>query len=170
MITAFRLTGRLHMAALKRGLTEIEARHEVLRSSFEVIDEQIVQVISPHATVNPSVMDLRGIDRADRETNARHLLSQETRRCFNLRRGPLLRVSLIRLDEEEHILLFTIHHIVSDGWSMGILFRELAILYQDFCEGQPSSLPVLPIQYTDFSVWQRDWLQGEFLQEQLSYW
>ncbi len=170
MTAAFRLTGRLRLAALEQSLNEIVARHEALRTTFQTVDEQLVQVINPSVTLTPAVKDLRKLSQPERETIAQHLISEEARRPFDLVQGPLLRVTLLQVDEEEHILLITIHHIVSDGWSMGILFRELITLYRDYCRGEPPSLPELPIQYTDFAIWQREWFQGNVLQKQLSYW
>ena len=98
------------------------------------------------------------------------MASEEAKRPFDLAQGPLFRASLLRLAEDDHVLLLTMHHIVSDGWSMGIFTRELTALYEAFSEGKPSPLPELPIQYADFAVWQREWLQGEVLEKQLSYW
>jgi amino acid adenylation domain-containing protein len=170
MSAAFRATGRLHLAALEQSLNEIVTRHEVLRTTFEIVDDQVVQLIDPNVTWTLAVNDLRTISRLERETTTQHLMSQEVRRPFDLVQGPLFRVTLIQVDEDEHILLFTIHHIIFDGWSMGILFRELSTLYEGFCKGQPASLPELAIQYTDFAIWQREWFQGEVLQEQVSYW
>ncbi len=170
MSAAFRLTGRLHLAALEQSLNEMVTRHEALRTTFEIVDDQVVQVIDPSVTLNLPVNDLRTVSQSEREPITQHLMSQEVRRPFDLVQGPLFRVTLIQVDEEEHILLFTIHHIISDGWSMGILFRELSALYEGFCKGQPASLPQLAIQYTDFAIWQREWFQGEILEKQVSYW
>ena len=153
MSAAFRLTGRLHLAALEQSLNEMVTRHEALRTTFEIVDDQVVQVIDPSVTLNLPVNDLRTVSQSEREPTTQHLMSQEVRRPFDLVQGPLFRVTLIQVDEEEHILLFTIHHIISDGWSMGILFRELSALYEGFCKGQPASLPELAIQYTDFAIW-----------------
>jgi len=168
--TGFRLTGPLDVAALERSLNEIVRRHEALRTSFAVVDGQPVQVIAPAERFKLALVDLQKLPEAERETEARRLASEEAQGPFDLARGPLVRAGLLRLGEREHVLLLTMHHILSDGWSMGVLFRELSVLYEAFSNGDPSPLPELPVQYADFAVWQRQWLQGEVLEEQLSYW
>ena len=115
-------------------------------------------------------LDLRQTDEAEREENLQEILQEEARRGFDLSRGPLIRAKLIRLAEDEHALAVTMHHIVSDGWSMEIIVRELAQLYDAFSQGEESPLPELEIQYADYAVWQREWLQGEVLERQLEYW
>ena len=167
---ALRLAGRLNISALEQTLTEIVRRHEVLRTHFAVIDGQPVQVIAPASDIKLPIVDLGDLDKNEREAKARQLASVEAQRPFQLHTGPLVRAELLRLDDEEHIALFTMHHIVSDGWSMSVLIREVAALYEAFSHGQPSSLPELAIQYADFAVWQREWLQGEVLEGQLRYW
>jgi surfactin family lipopeptide synthetase A len=167
---AFKLTGRLDLAALEHSLNELVRRHEALRTSFSVVDGQPVQVITPSLAVTLSVVDLFSKTEADRQFEALRLANEQARRPFDLTQAPLFRASVLRLAEEEHVLLLTLHHIVSDGWSMGVLFRELSAVYDAFSTGKPSALPQLPIQYPDFSVWQRQWLQGEVLENQLSYW
>ena len=114
--------------------------------------------------------DLSAMPEGQREVKAKQLASEEASRPFDLVTGPLLRATLLRLKPEDHILLLTMHHIISDGWSMGILYRELSVLYEAFSKGKPSPLPELPIQYADFAVWQREWLQGKNLEEQLTFW
>ncbi len=161
--TAVRLHGALHVAALKQSLTEILRRHSSLRTSFKTVDGQPVQVIAP-----PQPFDLRFIDLS--EDDARKLATEEAQLPFDLTRGPLLRATLIRLGELEHILLVTMHHIVSDGWSMGVLVHEFATLYTAFSSGRVSPLDELPVQYADYAQWQREWLSGPVLAEQLSYW
>ncbi|MGH7829989.1 MAG: non-ribosomal peptide synthetase, partial [Candidatus Binatia bacterium] len=167
---AFRLTGRLNVAALEQSLNEILARHEVLRTSFSGADGQPVQVIAPTLRLSLPVTDLTAAPQTEREIEAIRLMNQESRRPFDLAQAPLLRAGLLRLAEESHILLLCNHHIISDGWSMGVLLREISALYDAFSSGRPSPLPPLPIQYADFAVWQRQWLEGETLQKQLSYW
>ena len=167
---AMRLRGALNVAALEQGLNEVVQRHEVLRTTFSLVEGQPVQVIAPTLTLTLPVVDLRNLPGTQREAEALWLATEEARRPFDLARGPLLRATLLRLDEEDHVLLLTMHHIVSDGWSMGIVFRELSALYEAFSKGKPSPLPELPIQYADFAVWQQQWLQGEVLEAQLSYW
>lgn len=170
MPAALRLTGPLDVAALEESFNEIVRRHEVLRTTFSVKEGQPVQIIDPTLTLVVPVLDLRGLLEPERKAEVSRLSAEEAQLPFDLSRGPLLRSILLRLEAQEHILLLTMHHIVSDGWSMGILFRELSALYGAFSAGKPSPLPALPIQYADFAVWQRQWLQGEALKEQLSYW
>ncbi len=165
-----RLEGALDVGALRKALGAIVARHEALRTTFAVVDGDLVQVIVPTLSVELPTEDLSDLPESEREAQAQRLAREEAQRPFDLERGPLLRTKLLRLEEAEHVLLLNMHHIVSDGWSMGVLFRELGALYEAFCEGNPSPLAKLPIQYADFAVWQRQWLQGEVLDEQLSYW
>ena len=115
-------------------------------------------------------MDLRELPETERETEVQRLVTTEAQRPFDLAEGPLVRATLLRLGENEHVGLLTMHHIVSDGWSTGILIREMAVLYEAFCSGKPTTLPALPIQYADFAHWQRQWLEGEVLETQLAYW
>ena len=164
------LRGALNGAALEQSLNEIVRRHEALRTTFSVMEGQPVQVIAPGLALTLPVVDLGNLLETEREAEAQRLTIEEAQRPFDLAQGPLLRTTLLRLDKEEHILLLTMHHIVSDGWSMGVLFRELSALYEAFSAGKPSPLPELPIQYADFAVWQRQWLQGETLEAQLAYW
>ncbi|MFQ5610897.1 MAG: amino acid adenylation domain-containing protein [Anaerolineae bacterium] len=163
---ALRLAGPLDVTALERSLSELVRRHETLRTTFETGQSGPVQVISPPEPCPLPVIDLR----RQPETEARRIATEEARRPFDLRQGPLLRATLLRLGREEHILLLTMHHIVSDEWSMGVLYRELTALYNAFAGGAPSPLPELPVQYADFALWQREWLQGEALEAQLAYW
>ena len=167
---ALRLSGALDVEALTRGLNEIVARHESLRTTIVAVDGQPLQFIDRRASVSLPVVDLGGLPQSEREGRARRLVEEEARRPFDLARGPLLRAGLLRLDEEDHVLLLTMHHIVSDEWSSGIFYGELATLYEAFRAGRPSPLGELPIQYADFAIWQREWLQGEVLEAQLSYW
>ena len=167
---AFRLVGPLNVAALKQSIEEIVRRHEILRTTFSVQNGQAVQVISADQTLTLLVTDLRKFHESKRETEAQWLANEEAQKPFDLVQGPLLRVKLLCLAEEEHILLLTMHHIVSDGWSFNIFFRELTDIYEAFSTGKPSPLPDLPIQYADFAVWQLQWLQGEVLESQISYW
>jgi len=167
---AIRLSGRLDTETLERCMREIVHRHEALRTTFMTIDGRPVQVVAPPGPWSLLVTDLRGLAGDVREAEALRLAGEEARRPFDLTRGPLLRVRLLRLDEEEHIFLLTMHHIVSDGWSIGVFVRELTILYKAFSNGETSPLPDLPIQYADYSQWQRSQLAGELLDEQLRYW
>ncbi len=167
---ALRLTGDLNLRALTQTFSEIVRRHEVLRTSFVNIDGEPLQHISAAVDVTLPLVDLSHLSADERETEARRLANQEAQRPFDLSRGPLFRVQVLRLSVTEHILLCTMHHIVSDGWSIWMLVREVAALYEAFSQGQPSPLPELPIQYADYAVWQRQWLTGEVLETQLSYW
>ena len=167
---AVRLVGELNAAALEQSFNEIVRRHEVLRTTFSQVDGEPFQVIIPSLKIELPVVDLSNWSEADRKAEVQRLAFQEAQRPFNLAQGPLLRCTLLCLREKERIVLFTIHHIISDGWSMGVLVQELASLYEAFCAGKPSPLPELPIQYVDFAVWQQQWLQGEVLETQLAYW
>jgi len=166
--TAVRLQGKLDVAALDASLNEVVARHETLRTSFVEVAGQPVQLIAPPLQLEFPLMDLS--DLRDSSSEVTRLARREAQQSFDLRRGPLVRAALLRLSATEHVLLLTMHHIVSDGWSMGVLVREVAALYEAFVGGKPSPLPALPIQYADFAVWQREWLQDDVLERQLSYW
>jgi amino acid adenylation domain-containing protein len=165
-----RFKGRLNVSALEQALSEIIRRHEVLRTTIVASAEYPVQIISPPRPLSLPVLDLRGVAESERETLAQQLAEEEAGRPFDLARGPLLRANLLRLNEAEHTLLLTMHHIVNDGWSIQVLLREVKALYEAFSEGKPSPLPELPIQYADYAVWQREWLEGEVLKRQLDYW
>jgi amino acid adenylation domain-containing protein len=165
-----RLTGRLNLRALELTVGEIVRRHEALRTTFPDVQGKPMQVIAPPSPVSILVLNLTHLPEADRELEARRLAAEEARRPFNLAKGPLWRISLVRMAEDDHLVLLTMHHIVSDNWSIGILTRELMELYGAFAAGRPSPLPELPVQYADFSRWQREWLQGEVLRTQLDYW
>ncbi|MFQ5610898.1 MAG: amino acid adenylation domain-containing protein [Anaerolineae bacterium] len=167
---AVRLTGPLDRSLLEQSLTELVRRHEALRTTFQAVEGRPRQVIAPPGPLDLRTVDLRGSPGAGREAHLRRLVAEEAGQPFDLARGPLLRATLFQLDEEEHALLLTMHHIVSDGWSMGILFQELSALYRAFAAGDPSPLPEPPLQYADFALWQRDWLQGQVLDRQLGYW
>ncbi|MEH1944165.1 MAG: amino acid adenylation domain-containing protein [Nostoc sp.] len=167
---ALHLTGSLNKAALEQTFNEIVRRHEALRTTVGIQSGQPVQVINPMLTITLPVIDLRQLPQAEREIQARRLTTQEAQRPFNLSTDSLLQVKLLWLDETQYILLLTMHHIVSDGWSIGVLIQEIAALYTAFASNQPSPLPKLTIQYADFAYWQRQWLQGEVLEKQLSYW
>jgi amino acid adenylation domain-containing protein len=167
---AIRLEGSLDVAALERSLSEVGRRHAVLRTTFRLVEGTPMQVISPDSNLVLPVTDLSELPPAEREVEIQRLATNEAKKLFDLANGPLLRVSLLRCSSEDHILLMTFHHIVSDGWSRGVLIRELTALYQAFSRGEESKLPELPLQYADFAVWQREWLQGNVLQRQLDYW
>ena len=167
---AVRLTGPLDLVALKQSINEIVKRHEVLRTTFVSIDGRPVQVIAQTAPVTLELVDLRDLSETSRETEVQRLAVAEARRPFDLAKGPLLRASLLQLHEQEYVGLLTMHHIVADGWSTGVLIREMAVLYEAFSSGKSSPLSELPIQYADFAHWQRQWLRDEILEAQLDYW
>src|SRR5262249_9526387 len=149
------LSGELNIAAIERSLNEIVARHESLRTTFQIIDDQPVQAIAPSANLKLHLIDLSAVAESERDEIAQHLITAEVARPFDLMKGPLLRVTLLRMAERDHLAIFTMHHIISDGWAMGILIREISALYEAFSSDQPSPLRPLPIQYADFAVWQR---------------
>ncbi|HEX8273688.1 MAG TPA: amino acid adenylation domain-containing protein [Longimicrobiaceae bacterium] len=168
MAYPLRLAGRLDAAALRRALTAVVARHEALRTTLEDRGGEPVQVIHPPAPAALWVVDLRGV--RDAAGEATRLAEAEARRPFDLARGPLLRATLLRLEDEDSALLFTLHHVVSDGWSMDVLVREVSALYAAASRGEEARLPELPVQYADYAVWQRGWLSGGVLEEQVGWW
>ena len=167
---ALRLVGSLDIVALQRSLNEIVRRHDSLRATFAITDGQPVQVIAPTLALPLPVVDLCEWPTAERTAQVRYLAQVQARRPFDLAKGPLIRATLLQLGAAEYFLLLTMHHIVVDGWSVGVLFVELETLYTAFTNGKPSPLPDLPIRYVDFACWQREWLQGEELERQLAYW
>ena len=167
---AYRLHGIVEAKILEKSLQELIQRHESLRTIFQERNGRPVQIIRTIYTLSFPYIDLSGLAQNEREHAAHKLTDQEAQRPCNLSQGPLLRVLLLRLTAQEHLLLLTIHHIISDGWSNDILFHELTLIYQAFHANQPSPLPPLPLQYADFALWQRQWLQGEVLTTQLDYW
>jgi len=167
---AVRLKGSLNLRALEQSLNEVVRRHEALRTTFSMVDGQPSQVIAPRLTITLSIVNLREMPEIERENEMLRLVIEEARRPFDLSQGPLLRTGILQLSEEEQVGLLTMHHIVSDGWSTGVLIREMAVLYEALCSGKSSPLPELPIQYADFAYWQREWLQGSVLQTQVDYW
>ena len=167
---AVQLTGDLDVKAMERTLGEIIRRHESLRTTFRIVDGQPQQCICPAPAFNLPVTDLRALTPDKRESNARRLIAEEAEQPFNLSVGPLLRIRLLRLDEDKHVLLVILHHIIIDGWSTGVLMREVGALYLAYSQGLESPLKELPLQYADYAIWQKEWLRGEVLQRQLSYW
>ena len=165
-----RINGTLQVEVLERAVNEIVKRHEVLRTRFENRGGAPVQVIRPEGVLKLETVNLEGMSEDEQGRRIEELAKEEGGRSFDLARGPLLRMRLARLAQGEHVLFFTMHHIVSDGWSMGVLIREFGQLYEAFSQGRPSPLVELPIQYVDYAVWQRGWLQGEVLAKQLRYW
>jgi amino acid adenylation domain-containing protein/FkbH-like protein len=168
--TAFRLSGNLNLSALQRSLDAIVARHEALRTKFASVEGSPVQVICDASPVELRLVDLTRTLPTLREAEAQRLLMAEAQRPFNLSHDMMMRVLLIKLEPTMHILVVTIHHIATDAWSMGVFFRELSNLYAANCSGTVADLPELKIQYADYAVWQREWLQGDVLAKQLDYW
>jgi aspartate racemase len=165
-----RMVGRLDVGALRAGLNAVIQRHEALRTSFPAVDGLPTQVIAPRLEIGLPLVDLQALPAALREPTALRLLTAAARVGFDLAAGPLVSVLLIRLTTAEHAVLLNMHHIICDGWSMVIFIQELAAFYREFALGQPAELPDLAIQYADFALWQRAWLQGEVLETQLDYW
>jgi hypothetical protein len=167
---AVRLLGPLDVPALERALGEIVRRHEVLRANFPAVDGHPRQIIAPAYFLDLPITDLSELPEAQREDEIRRLIKAEAQRPFDLWKDRLMRVRLLRLGADEHLLIITMHHIVTDRWSIGVLVHEVGLLYQPFVSGNSSPLPELPIQYADYAYWQRRWLSGEALESQLGYW
>ena len=168
--TAIRLQGELNVAALEHSFNEIVRRHEVLRSTCATVNGKPVLAIAKELTVNLLIVDLRELPEIEQEKEVQRIATEEARSPFDLARGPMLRVSLLWLHQQEYVLLLNLHHFVADGWSMPILFRELSALYEAFDNGRPSPLPELEIQYVDFAHWQKQKMQTSVLENQLNYW
>jgi amino acid adenylation domain-containing protein len=167
---AMRIAFPVNAEALERSVAEIVRRHETLRTTFAAVDGEPVQVIAPTAIVSLPRIDLRHLPPDARPAEAARVAADEARRPFDLQRGPLLRTTLLQLDDGEYAFLLTTHHIISDGWSLGVFGRELETLYPAMAMGRSSPLAPLPIQYSDYSAWQREFLSGPRLDEQLAYW
>jgi amino acid adenylation domain-containing protein len=167
---AMQVTGRLNIAALEQSLSEVIRRHEALRTRFvrkKGRDTQCIDAAQPFAL---PLVDLRNLTEVQRQETASRLIKGEANRCFDLSRGPVLRVSLLSGDDSESVIVIVMHHIVSDGWSMGVLIHEQMSLYESLAAGEPSPLPEPLMQYADFAQWQQDWLQGQAAERQLTYW
>ncbi|MEM7584363.1 MAG: amino acid adenylation domain-containing protein, partial [Acidobacteriota bacterium] len=167
---AARLDGRLRIDRLERSLREVVERHAVLRTRFATVDSEPVQILDPPADVHLPVVDLGRLPVTQRMAEARSIVRRESHRPFDLGRGPLMRLTLLRLEPTVHVAASTLHHIISDGWSAAIFFRELGLLYAAFNEGRPSPLPQLTMQYADYARWQQDYLAGDLLEQQLEFW
>ncbi|HEX8708053.1 MAG TPA: condensation domain-containing protein, partial [Pyrinomonadaceae bacterium] len=170
LISAVALKGRLDLDALERTLNEIVRRHESLRTTFILTEGQPAQLIHEPQPLELPAVDLRQASEEERRERARQLAAEAARQPFDLSRGPLVRALLLRLAEDEHWFVMVLHHIVSDGWSTGVLIREMAALYTSYSGGQESPLAELTIQYADYAAWQREWMQGQALARQLEYW
>ncbi len=167
---ALSIRGELNQAALVAALQDVVRRHDTLRTSFHTVDGQAVQQVAPSLQVPLTIVNLQTVDAKRREEMVKSALQKEIRTPFDLSQSPLLRARLLVLAPQEHIFLLTMHHIISDGWSIRVLINELFLFYQAYLHGQPASLAPLPIQYADFARWQRTWLQGTVLEKQLAYW
>jgi amino acid adenylation domain-containing protein len=167
---ALKIDCPLNLTALEASLNEIVRRHEVLRATFRTIAGEPLQVITPELKLKLPVIDVSLLPEKERQNRIRNLAGAEAQKSFDLTTGPLVRLLLLRTGEQEYILFPTFHHIVCDGWSIGIFTEELRSLYEAYSRGSSLPLPELPIQYSDYALWQRDRLQGEVLQQQVSYW
>nr|AXN93624.1 PuwG [Symplocastrum muelleri NIVA-CYA 644] len=167
---AVQITGDINVDSLEQTLVEIVRRHEILHTRFYEENGTPMQAIDIDVSLTLPLVDLQELPEDEQSTVVERIAIEEVKLPFDLSLAPLVRVKLLRLDSKSHLLLLTMHHIVADGWSMGVLIRELSVLYQAFCSGKPSPLPELPIQYADFAVWQRQWLSGKELEIKLNYW
>jgi amino acid adenylation domain-containing protein len=170
LLEALRLEGALNLVALEQSLTELIRRHEILRTTFPMVDGKPVQRIAPPSTVTWQIEDLQGLSTEEQTAQFRQMAIAAALKPFDLAGEPLLQFTLLKLSPYSYILLLKMHHIIYDGWSLSIFFGELSRLYEAFTQGLPSPLAELPIQYADFAVWQRQWLTGEVLDRQLNYW
>ncbi|MFP2934768.1 condensation domain-containing protein, partial [Pyxidicoccus sp. 3LG] len=169
MPAALRMKGTLDVGALERSISDVAERHEALRTTFASRDGEPVQIIHPAAPLSLPVVDLSALPESERQDEVLRRVREEALRPFDLAAGPLFRVTLLRLEEREHVLLSTMHHIVSDGWSTGVLVRELGALYSAHLSGVRAELPPLPVQYADFAAWQRGWLRDDALDARMEY-
>jgi len=170
LITKVLFEGDLNIQALETAFSEIVRRHEALRTAFDFKEGQPVQIVMPDQPIRINLIDLTDLPEKEQEDRTEDIFHAEASRPFDLKNGPLLRTTLLQLRKDKHLLLFAVHHIVSDAWSTGVLIHELGELYAALAAGRTPSLSALPIQYADFAVWQRQWLQGAFLEQQLEYW
>jgi amino acid adenylation domain-containing protein len=170
MTQVLRLTGVLEVPALERAVNEIRRRHDVLRANFAFVADQPMQIVAPFQPMALTVVDCSDLSDDQRERACQEAIDNYSRRPFNLANEPLMRTALVRVRTTEHLLVLVMHHIVSDGWSTRLLMRECATLYEAFSQGKPSPLPELPIQYSDYARWQREWFKGTAFGTQLSYW
>jgi hypothetical protein len=167
---AMRLARSLDLKAFQSAINELVRRHASLRTRFKTVDGQPLQVVAPSLDLPVAVTDLTNLPEDEREAEVTRLAALEGAKPFDLEAAPPVRVSLLKTGSDDYVLLLTMHHIISDGWSLSVLLREIWVLHDAYREGRPSPLPDLTIQYTDFAVWQRGWLTGDVLDEQLGYW
>ena len=170
LYVGFRINGPLQIDSLKRSFKEIVKRHEILRTTFPGVDGKPVQIITSQLNLNISEIDLSNLSGSEKAEEAQRLAIAEAQKPFEFESEHLLRVKLLILGKDEYILLFTMHHIISDGFSFDILFSELSALYEAYTSGKPYPLEDLPIQYADYACWQRQWMQGKTLKTQISHW
>jgi len=166
----FRIRGRLDIPTLQRALNEIVGRHEILRTTFSLIDGQPRQIVHATAAIPLPLDDLSRLSQTERDAQEERVSIQEGERRFDLKNGPLIRARLLKLGEQEHMLLTTMHHIVSDGWSIGIFSDELGAHYAAFAENRPPTVPELPFQFADYTIWQNDRMQKPALDKHRAYW
>ncbi|WP_295615179.1 condensation domain-containing protein [Chamaesiphon sp. GL140_3_metabinner_50] len=167
---ALQLFGTLKIPVLEMAIVEIIRRHEILRTHFELVNDAPVQVINPHVSIDIPIIDLQQLLEPEQSARVKQLAIDESQQYFDLAVAPLVRVKLLQLSQASHVLLITMHHIISDGWSMGVFINELSELYRASGDGKTSPLPALTIQYADFAAWQKQWLTGDVLAQQIDYW
>ncbi|MEP7338239.1 MAG: amino acid adenylation domain-containing protein [Acidobacteriota bacterium] len=167
---AYQFKGKFDLDAFSRSVDEIVRRQEILRTTFVSVNDEPMQLIAEPHHVEVPLIDFSSLPPTERDAEAQRITEEEAVRCFDLEAGPLLRIVLLRLSKSEHIVLLTMHHIISDGWSMGVMMNEVSATYNAYLHGEAHSLPELPIQYADYAIWQRDFLQGETIDRQLAYW
>src|ERR1700693_1463927 len=170
LVRAFRISGPLNIDALTSAIAAVVRRHESLRTVFESVDGLACQVVLPEVMVKVPVLNLTDLPEGERKAAALRIASEEGKKPFDLTRGPLLRSVLLRLDRDQHILVLAMHHIITDGWSISILFRELTQCYEAFMAGSVPELPELPVQYSEYAQWQREYISGELLRKEIEHW
>src|ERR1700736_2500445 len=167
---AFRITGPLDVGVLTRAIEAVVQRHESLRSVFDSVDGETRQIVLSDLPVQIPVVDLTDFPEDGREPEALRIACEEGKKSFDLTQGPLLRTVLVRLGPDQYLLVLAMHHIITDGWSIAVLFRELTRCYEAIANGQDANLPELPLQYSEYAQWQREYMTGEALARQVGYW
>src|ERR1700687_4485410 len=170
LVRAFRITGPLNTNALSSAVRAVIRRHESLRTIFESVDGAARQVVLSDVDVQVPILNLSDLPESEREREALRIASEEGKKPFDLTRGPLLRTALLQLSRDQYLLVLAMHHIITDGWSISILFRELAHCYEAYTSGREPQLPELPIQYVEYAQWQREYIAVELLAKQVEYW